>query len=74
MALNDDADDTPDSQPPLVRTVSFSLVMTSETETVLPRGGCESGVVCTLMPLIVESRRPISVQNTPEEERSRSLY
>ena len=43
MALNDDADDTPDSQPPLVRTVSFSLVMTSETETVLPRGGCESG-------------------------------
>ena len=34
MALNDDADDTPDSQPPLVRTVSFSLVMTSETETV----------------------------------------
>ena len=44
MALNDDADDTPDSQPPLVRTVSFSLVMTSETETRgLRVGSCESG-------------------------------
>ena len=43
MALNDDADDTPDSQPPLVRTVSFSLVRTAADDTWLPRGGCESG-------------------------------
>ena len=71
MPLNDDPDDPPDSQPPRGRTVSVSLVMTSENDTVAYEWRLRV-VFCTLMPLNNDPDDP--PDEPPEEERSRSLH